>query len=75
MPSSVIRDFAYDARRRRLAIRFVSGRCYLYHRVPPAIAEGLAGAGSRGRFFNARIRDRFAFTEVAATEPDEAARG
>lgn len=65
MPSSVIRHYVYDAARRVLDVTFVSGRRYLYHDVPPEIAIGIADASSRGRYFNARIRDAFAFTEVA----------
>jgi lysyl-tRNA synthetase class 2 len=66
MPSSVIRRFAYDASRRVLDIEFVSGRRYRYRAVPPPVAEAFQGAASKGRFFNARIRDNFAFVELKA---------
>jgi hypothetical protein len=33
--------------------------------VPPDEAERFAAAFSKGRYFNAHIRDRYAFTEVA----------
>jgi lysyl-tRNA synthetase class 2 len=66
MPSSVIRRFAYDASRRVLDVEFVSGRRYRYSAVPPAVAEAFGAAASKGRFFNARIRDRFAFAELSA---------
>ncbi|WP_085219384.1 KTSC domain-containing protein [Allosphingosinicella indica] len=65
MPSSVIRHHAYDAARQVLDVTFVTGRRYLYHDVPPDTAIGLGAASSKGRYFNARIRDVFAFTEVA----------
>jgi len=64
MPSSVIRSFTYDAEACRLTIRFVSGRLYIYERVPPDVARGLAEAPSSGVFFNAAIRDRFVATRV-----------
>jgi len=62
MPSTVIRRFDYDADARRLDIEFVTGRRYSYHDVPARIAEAMRAARSKGQFFNARVRDRFAFT-------------
>jgi hypothetical protein len=59
MPSSVIRRFAYEPATRGLAVEFVSGRRYLYREVPEEVAERFRGAFSKGRFFNARIRDRY----------------
>ncbi|MBU3078697.1 KTSC domain-containing protein [Sphingomonas sp. XMGL2] len=64
MPSSVIRSFAYDEPARRLDIEFVSGRVYAYHDVPPAVARAMAASGSRGGYFNRRIRDRYRFTRL-----------
>lgn len=64
MPSSVIRHYAYDPAAGVLDVTFVTGRRYLYHHVPADIAIGLDAASSKGRYFNARIRDAFAFTEV-----------
>jgi lysyl-tRNA synthetase class 2 len=71
MPSSAIRRFAYDASRRVLDVEFVSGRRYRYSAVPPAVAEAFREAASKGRFFNARIRDRFAFAELTADRRDD----
>ena len=70
MPSTVIRHFAYDARSETLDVEFVSGRRYRYFAVPEAVAERFAGAFSKGRFFNARIRDHFRCSELE-TEPSE----
>ena len=42
-----------------LAVEFVSGRRYLYREVPEEVAERFRGAFAKGRFFNARIRDRY----------------
>jgi hypothetical protein len=39
---------------------------YEYFMVPPAIAASFEAAISKGTFFNTRIRDHFAFREVAA---------
>jgi hypothetical protein len=66
MPSSVIRRFDYRPDRAELDILFTTGRRYVYHDVPPAVVSALAVAGSKGRYFNARIRDRFRYTEKTA---------
>jgi len=61
MPSSVIRSFDYDSDARRLDIEFVSGRLYSYLDVPASVVESMRRAGSKGGFFNRRIRDRYRF--------------
>lgn len=65
MPSSVIRAAHYDPDREALDILFTTGRRYLYHRVPPEAADAFRAAFSKGRHFNAHIRDRYDFTEIA----------
>ena len=62
MPSSVIRRFAYDEECSRLDIVFTSGRRYSYHGVAAGIAAGMRAAPSKGEYFNAAIKDRYAFT-------------
>jgi len=62
MPSSVMRDFDYDAGEHRLDILFVSGRRYSYHDVPAAVAAAMRAATSKGTYFNDAIRDRYRFT-------------
>jgi hypothetical protein len=66
MPSSVIRSARYDPDRELLDIVFTTGRRYLYHRVPPAEADAFRAAFSKGRYFNAHIRDAYDHTEVPA---------
>ena len=61
MPSSVIRDFDYDAAEHRLDVQFVSGRRYSYFDVPSEVVEEMRAAASRGSYFNRRIRDRYRF--------------
>ena len=62
MPSSVIRRFTYDEERRRLDIVFTSGRRYSYHDVPAEVDAEMRAAFSKGEYFNAAIKDRYAFT-------------
>lgn len=64
MPSTVIRRFAYDPPSRTLDVEFVSGRHYRYRAVPDEVAQAFRAAFSKGRFFNARIRDHYAFDEL-----------
>jgi len=68
MPSSVIRAVHYDPDREVLDILFTTGRRYLYHRVPPQEADLFRAAFSKGRYFNAHIRDCYDFTEVAGAD-------
>ncbi|WP_184773636.1 KTSC domain-containing protein [Aminobacter carboxidus] len=60
MPSSSIREAAYDPQTRVLSVWFVvSGKRYDYEDVPPETYAAFRRALSKGRFFNAHIRDRF----------------
>ena len=61
MPSSVIRTFHYDPAARRLEVLFVTGRRYVYQDVPPEVAEDFRRAFSKGEYFNAHIRDAYAY--------------
>jgi hypothetical protein len=62
MPSTVIAAFDYDASACRLDVRFVSGRRYSYHGVPPEVAADMRAAFSKGVYFNEHIRDRYRYT-------------
>jgi hypothetical protein len=64
MPSSVIKDFGYDAELSQLTVTFVTGRTYRYFLVPADCAAGLEAAPSKGAFFNKYIRDKYPFREV-----------
>ncbi|HEY8255555.1 MAG TPA: KTSC domain-containing protein [Rhizomicrobium sp.] len=64
MPSSVILSFRYLSREKQLEIVFVSGRRYLYLQVPEQTYTAMHRSFSKGEFFNAHIRDRFAFVRL-----------
>ena len=70
MPSTVIRSFDYRPGNLALDIEFVTGRRYRYLNVPTEVAEAFRSAFSKGRFFNARIRDHYPCAELAP-EPDD----
>ena len=61
MPSTVIRSYRYDRRRRELEIVFPSGRRYVYRDVPEETYDAMKAASSKGEFFNLHIRDHFTF--------------
>ncbi len=65
MPSTVIRRFDYLPDRRELMVEFVTGRRYVYLDVPEDEASSMRGAFAKGRYFNAHIRDRYDFRELA----------
>jgi hypothetical protein len=70
MPSAVIRRFHYDPRSEALDVEFVSGRRYRYAGVPEEVAGEFRESFSKGRFFNARIRDHYRCEELTL-EPAE----
>jgi hypothetical protein len=64
MPSTAICRFEYDSPSRALVVEFITGRRYRYAGVPPQVAQAFREAFSKGRFFNAHIRDRYAYSEL-----------
>ena len=74
MPSTVIRNYLYDAANGELWVTFVTGRRYVYAAVPQAVFDAFKAAPSRGRFFNLEIRDRYSCREVTRERPGGDAR-
>ena len=68
MPSTVIRSYRYDRRRRALHFVFQSGRRYTYLGVPEKVYDKMNAAFSKGEFFNRHIRDRFTFQRNCEAE-------
>jgi hypothetical protein len=59
--SSAIRHIHYKPELEELSVWFVpNGRRYKYFGVPEPVYLALRDAPSRGAFFNAHIRDRYA---------------
>jgi len=69
MESSVIRGAWYLPDRRELDLLFTSGRRYIYSNVPMPVAEAFRDAMSKGRYYNAEIRNRFPCREVGEQRP------
>ena len=57
--SSAIRAIGYDIETKRMKIAFVEGYAYDFCGVPESVFNGLLRAGSKGRYYNDHIRDRY----------------
>jgi KTSC domain-containing protein len=62
--SSMIRSVGYDELHSLLEIEFTSGKIYQYDAVPEEVYRGLMSAGSKGRYFEEQINDRFRYSRM-----------
>lgn len=62
--SSAIARIGFGSDANRLVVTFNSGRSYAYFGVSPQTYGKFAAANSKGRFFNANIRDKYAFRRL-----------
>jgi len=62
--SSMMDSIRYDEDSMTLEIEFKGGRVYQYFDVPIQIFEGLRGADSHGKFFNAQIKGHYRYARV-----------
>jgi KTSC domain len=65
--SSMMRSAGYDDAHAVLEIEFVTGTVYRYHAVPRREWTGLMEAQSKGRYFDANIRDKYPARRVSST--------
>ncbi len=75
MPSTAIRFISYDEDTERLSVTFVTGRRYVYERVPKDVFEAFLSASSRGGYFNSEIRDRYEYRESISRDSLQKALG
>jgi lysyl-tRNA synthetase class 2 len=59
-----MRSVGYGDKDRSLYVTFPSEDLYRYFEVPPAIYAELLSAGSKGEYFNARIKNFFPFERL-----------
>lgn len=64
--SSAVREVEYDSEKKRLYVTFVSGKVYVYDRVPSQVAARFDAAPSKGKFFNQYIRDQYPLAQLRA---------
>ncbi len=62
--SRAISRIGYDPETKRLLVTFRSGDAYAYFDVPAALFAAFRAAESRGRFFQAHIRDHYEFCRM-----------
>ena len=62
--STAISTIDYDAERAKLLVRFQTGERYVYVGVPGEVHRSFCGAESKGRFFQAEIRDRYPYNRL-----------
>lgn len=62
--SAAIQEIDYDAERAKLLVRFQSGERYVYVGVPGEVHRSFLEADSKGRFFQAEIRDRYPYNRL-----------
>lgn len=62
--SEAITDITYDTERAKLFVRFTDGDQYVYVGVPDEVHSLFLGAESKGRFFQAEIRDRYPYNKL-----------
>ena len=62
--SSSLKSVDYNALEQALEVEFHHGAVYVYLDVPPDVFEELKAAESKGRFFNANIRDVYTHAKL-----------
>jgi hypothetical protein len=62
--SEAIARVEYRPREQRMRVWFESGGLYDYFAVPGRVYEDFIGADSKGRYFAAHVRDRFAYQRL-----------
>ena len=62
--STAIHSAAYDDETRELIVRLTTGRTYIYRDVEEWEFDGLRSAESAGQYYNLRIKDHHAYTEL-----------
>lgn len=64
--STAIQAIDYDHAHDKLFVCFVSGERYVYVGVPGEVCRSFLDADSKGRFFQAEIRDQYPYNRLEA---------
>ncbi len=65
-PSVVLEGVHFNDKTKVLTATFTNGAEYEYYSVPERVFNRLNAAESKGRYFNANIRNKYAFTRTVA---------
>lgn len=72
MPSTAISRILYEPEVQVLNVWFrESGELYRYYDVPARVHDAFRKAASKGRFFNAYIKDRYPFQLIGHAPDDD----
>lgn len=69
--SSNVLEWGYDPISQELQIRFKQGALYTYPGVPQEIADGIAGAESKGSYIAKNVVKQYKGTKVPPPPPAE----
>lgn len=62
--SSNISEVGYDDEQKELFVKFNSGKTYQYYDVLAEVFDDFLQADSHGKYFNANIRNAYAYAQV-----------
>jgi hypothetical protein len=62
--SSNLCSIGYEADSQVLEVEFNGGRLYQYSGVPGGEFDGLMSADSKGKYFNANIKNRYPYSQL-----------
>lgn len=62
--SRAVSEITYQERTRNLYVHFTDGTSYVYRDVPKDVYERFLEAQSKGRYYNAEVRDKFFYDEL-----------
>ena len=66
--STNLTDIAHDATTNTLSVVFKGRTAYFYPGVPVEVFDRFVAAESKGRFFNAEVKDKYAFFTLEGIE-------
>lgn len=73
----MVKAIAYNTRQQNLKVKFLSNQetvVYIYHKVPVGVYKEFMESESKGKFFLAHVKDKFAYTKSETFLLSEAAK-
>jgi hypothetical protein len=69
LKSKAVRAIRYDAATRSLDVEFASASTYRYFDVPRDVYEWLLRVGSKGRFLNRLVKEKYRYERLDSDGP------
>ncbi len=67
-PSSAVRGLSWDVTTETLFVSFANGETYAYLGVPASAYQAFCDAPSKGRHFQAKVRDRYRYRRMPSPQ-------